>query len=64
MKIERNTDKKYKMLREGPVIRLSQEEWNRLIQALERPGRKPNAATQKAIKIYMLGRDIGDQRIW
>lgn len=46
------------------IIRLSKSDWDRFTSSLERPARKPSAATKKAVKLFKQGRDEGDTQVW
>ncbi|MCX6344024.1 MAG: DUF1778 domain-containing protein [Armatimonadetes bacterium] len=52
------------MLREEPVIQLTKSEWDRFTTSLDRPARKPSAATKKVVELFNQGSDEGDRQVW
>jgi uncharacterized protein (DUF1778 family) len=52
------------VLHDDSTIRLTKEHWERFTRALERPARKPGAATKRALARYRSGRDEAAARVW
>lgn len=52
------------MVREEPVIRLTKSEWDKFTTSLERPARKPSAATKAAVELFNRGSEDGDRQVW
>ena len=52
------------MVHDKPVIRLTKSEWERFTTSLDRPARKPSAATREAVELFKKGHDEGDRQVW